>query len=183
MDPKKPSPSMPGSNGLTDLSKKLEALEQELLAAKQEVDRLKDLAARSQADLQNAKIRLQKEAADSRIYAVEGLLRTLIPTVDNFRRAFRHLPSELAEHEWVKGLQATEQALLRDLQSAGLVRMECLGQPVDPHHHEVLQMAPGPKDQILQIHEDGYELHGKVLRPAKVVVGNGEGDSSLKSSL
>jgi molecular chaperone GrpE len=74
----------------------------------------------------------------------------------------------------VKGLQATEQQLVSDLASVGLKQIESLGQPVDPQKHEVLQADEGEKDIVVQVLDEGYELNGKVIRPAKVVVGNGE---------
>lgn len=143
----------------------------------QENAKLKDLAARAQADLQNAKARLDKEAGDSRKYASEGLLRALLPTIDNLQRAFSHLPEDLQSHEWVKGVQAVEQAFMKDLQMAGLQRMQSLGQPSDPHVHEVLQMGPGAEGVVTEVYEEGYLLYDKVLRPAKVKVGDGSGNA------
>lgn len=138
-----------------------------------ELAKLKDMAARAQADLQNAKARMEKEAQELRTFAVQGLIEKLLPTIDNFQRAFDHLPQELAGHDWIKGVQAMEQQLMRDLQSVGLQKMEVLGQTVDPQKHEVLQSAGGETDTVVQVLENGYELNGKVIRPAKVIVGNG----------
>lgn len=144
--------------------------------ALEEVARLKDMAARAQADLQNAKARMQKEAADIRVFAVQGLIEQLLPTIDNFRRAFEHLPEDLKTHEWVKGVQAMEQQLLRDLEGAGLKSIEALGLQADSSRHEVIQTVPGPMHTVMQVLESGYELNGKVIKPAKVTVGNGEGN-------
>ena len=80
-----------------------------------EVDRLKDLAARAQADLQNAKGRMEREAADLRMYAVESMIMKLLPTIDNLQRAFTHLPEDLASHECVKGVLAVEKQLMNEL--------------------------------------------------------------------
>ena len=52
--------------------------------------------------------------------------------------------------------------------------MHAEGTPIDPHRHEVLSVGPGEKDMITQVYEEGYELNGKVLRPAKVQAGSGE---------
>ncbi|MAE68663.1 nucleotide exchange factor GrpE [bacterium] len=139
-----------------------------------ELAKIKELAARAQADLQNAKARMEKEAQEIRSFAMQGLIEKLLPTIDNFQRAFDHLPEDLADHDWVKGLQATEQQLVSDLASVGLKQIESLGQPVDPQKHEVLQADEGEKDIVVQVLDEGYELNGKVIRPAKVVVGNGE---------
>jgi len=145
----------------------------ELEVVRQELERLKDLAARAQADLQNAKVRMDKEAQEMRTYAVESMLRRLLPTVDNFQRAFAHLPEDLSDHDWVKGLQAVELAFITELSDVGLQQIESLGQPVNAEQHEVLQAGPGEKDVITEVFEEGYLLHDKILRPAKVKVGDG----------
>jgi len=124
--------------------------------------------------LQNAKDRLQKEGEEIRKYALEGALLSLLPTIDNFQRAIAHLPEDIEDHDWVKGIAATEQELMKNLQAMGLKRFECIGEDVDPAKHEILQQAPGEEGKVVQVIEDGYELHGKIVRPAKVMVGNGE---------
>ena len=137
------------------------------------MERLKDLAARSQADLQNAKDRLEREARDMRTFAVESIIQKLLPTIDNFQRGFQHLPQELAGHDWVKGMQAVEQDFMRLLGESGLQPIESLGQQVDPTKHEVLQAGPGEEGIISEVFEEGYELNGKVIRIARVKVGDG----------
>ena len=138
-----------------------------------EIAKLRDMAGRAQADLQNAKDRLQREGEDMRKYALENTLLALLPTVENFQRAFAHLPEDLKNHDWVKGVSAVEQELMRHLSGLGLAKMECVGEQADPHKHEVLQAGPGEKEKIVEVFEDGYTLNGKVLKPAKVRVGDG----------
>ena len=142
-------------------------------ALQAEVARWKDTAARAQADVQNAKMRVEKEASDMRSFASEQMLRRLLPALDNFQRAFQHVPEALREEEWVKGVAAIEQDLMRQVTDVGLKRMQSRGQHVDPHRHEILLTGPGSLDTVVDVLEEGYELHGKVLRPAKVKVGDG----------
>ena len=149
-----------------DKTKTVQELEQEVL-------RLKEMAARAQADLQNAKDRMERDAREIRAFAAAGIVSNLLPTLDNFQRAFQHLPDELKNHEWIKGVQAMEQELLKKLTDAGLQKIDCMGKNIDPHMHEVLMAGPGPKDTILQVFEEGYTFNGKVIRPAKVKVGDG----------
>lgn len=139
-----------------------------------EHDKWKDFAARAQAELQNAKSRVEREAGELRKFAGEQMIRRILPTLDNFQRAFQHIPPELASAEWVKGVAAIEQDLMRQMADAGLNRMQSLGQPVDPHKHEVLMAGPGAEGTVVEVLEEGYEMHGKVLRPAKVKVGEGK---------
>lgn len=149
------------------------SLAAELEVVKKETERLRELAARAQADLQNAKGRMEKEAQAIRAYAVEGMLLRLLPTVDNLQRAFAHLPDDLRGRDWIAGLQGTEQVFMKVLGDAGLKKIASLGQRVDHALHEVLQTGPGEKDIILEVFEEGYLLHDKVLKPARVKVGDG----------
>jgi molecular chaperone GrpE len=137
------------------------------------LQQMTDIAARAQADLQNAKIRMQKDRDELGTFAAEGFLKKLLPTVDNFQRAFQHLPKDLASHEWVKGVQAIEQDFIRTMNDMGLTKMDVLGKQVDTARHEVVTLGPGKEGEIIQVLENGYELKGKVLRPAKVIVGDG----------
>lgn len=148
-------------------------LQAELDAALAEVSRMKDIAARAQADLQNAKQRLEREATDLRAYAAEGVIRRILPTLDNFQRAFSAVPADIAGHEWVKGLTAIEQDLLKQVFDMGLERMQSLGAAVDPAIHDVVTVGPGEEGKVIEVFEEGYTLNGKVIRPAKVRAGGG----------
>ncbi|HAI98338.1 TPA: nucleotide exchange factor GrpE [Candidatus Peribacteria bacterium] len=170
---KKASPTAVSAARQHELEVEREKLKLELTQVHSELERLKDLAGRSQADLQNAKERLQREARDMRRFAMESVIQSLLPTVDSFDRALKHLPDDLRSHNWVVGVAAIERDLQGKLQSLGLRKIECFGQMVDPMKHEILQTGPGEEGRILEVFDDGYELNGKVLRPAKVKVGAG----------
>ncbi len=152
------------------------------MAAKLAVaDRWKDVAARAQADLQNAKVRMEKDRCDMAKFAAEAVLTRLLPVLDNFQRAFAQIPADLAGNEWarpefvewVKGVQSIEQDLMKQMTAMGLQRMQSQGQMIDAQKHEGLMTGPGEAGKILEVFEEGYELHGKVLRHAKVRVGDG----------
>ena len=156
--------SQGGEQKLAELQAKVPELEEQ-------VKKLTELAGRAQADLQNAKIRLERDRGEVGKFAAEATLAKLLPVIDAFQRAFQHLPEELRAHEWVRGIGAIEQDLMKHVSSMGLRRMEALGLSVDPVKHEVLLTEPGEEGKIVRVVEEGYELSGKVLRPAKVVVG------------
>lgn len=166
---------------LTSVKDELEALKNENDELQEQADKqyeespegLRELAARAQADLQNAKERMEREAREIRQYALEGTINKLLPTIDNFARAFAHLPEDLQNNEWVKGVQSVENDLMKMLSEAGLKKIESLGQPIDASRHEVLQMGPGAENTVTEVFEEGYELNGRVLRPAKVKAGDG----------
>src|SRR5437868_3141882 len=134
------------SSPMTDDAKKKAAPKQD-----DELLKFKELAARAQADLQNAKIRSEREATDLRKFANEQLILRLLPTLDNFQRAFQHVPKDLADHEWVKGVAAIEADLMRTMKDVGLTRMNSLGQEVDAERHEILTVVPGEKDKVMEV--------------------------------
>jgi molecular chaperone GrpE len=155
-------------------TKKLEELEARMKALEVELQKMKELAARAQADLQNAKMRMAKDEEERRRFVSEVVLLRFVPVIDHFQRAFQHLPQELKDHEWVKGMTVIARDLMKELQGMGLRKMEGLvGKKVDSLKHEVLLTGPGEGGIILEVIEDGYEVNGRLLRPAKVKVGQG----------
>lgn len=162
---------------MTDAKKKAasksSSTQKRLTDAKKEVDHLRDLAARAQADLQNAKQRLEREKQEISRYACESLLKKLLPTLDNLQRALAHFPKHLRQDEWIRGVESVEQDLFSVLQEVGLERMSSLEEKIDPNRHDVLVTGPGEEGKVIEVLEEGYELHGKVLRPAKVKTGDG----------
>ncbi len=180
-DPTKSSGSSAGKDD--DLAAKVKAAQAadgQTAALLKKIDELShqlkqatETAARAQADLQNAKIRMEREAGDLRKFASEAVLLKLLPTIDNLQRALKSLPKDLAEHAWVKGIVALEQSFIKQAADMGLKSFESLGQPLDAERHEVLMQGPGKAGTVTDVIEDGYELHGKVVRPAKVKVGGG----------
>ncbi len=149
----------------------LATLEQKVLELTEQLKSYSESSSRSQAELQNAKIRLEREAGEMRKFAAEGVLLKLLPTIDNLQRALKHLPEKLLADTWVQGIVVIEQQLLKEVGDMGLIRFESLGQPLDAERHEVLMQIPGAAGTVMEVLEDGYELHGKVVRPAKVKVG------------
>lgn len=140
----------------------------------EQLAQMTETAKRALADLQNFKRRAEEERADLQVYANMQLLSAIFPAIDNMQRAMESIPEELKNNEWVKGVAATEASLLQALTTLGLETIDQKGVPVDPHKHEVLMEASGPKGEVLQIFEKGYLFKGKTIRPAKVQVGSGE---------
>ncbi len=146
-------------------------LEKKIAELTRQLQKASEVASRSQAELQNVKIRLDREAGDIRKFASESVLLKLLPTIDNLQRALRHLPENLASDMWVQGIVALEQQFLKQVGEMGLVRFESVGKLLDADRHEVLLQVPGAAGTVIEVLEDGYELYGKVVRPAKVKVG------------
>ena len=177
MEPKAKKPQQDGQKGSAHsddhVDPRVTVLEATIKDLEAQITKLTDLAARAQADLQNAKVRMTKDRDEIGKFASEGALVRLLPVIDHFQRAFQHLPGELKSHEWVKGISAIEQDFMTQVKALGLKKIESLGKPVDASCHEVLMTGEGEEGKILEVFEEGYELNGKVLRVAKVRVGDG----------
>ncbi len=146
-------------------------LEKKIAELTEQLKKSSDIASRAQAELQNAKARLEREAGELRKFASEAVLMRLLPTIDNLQRALKHLPKDLEKNEWVRGIVAVEQDFLKQVGDMGLKRFESVGQKIDAERHEVLMQVKGDEGKVVEVLEDGYELHGKVVRPAKVKAG------------
>lgn len=158
-----------------------------------ERDQLKDRLLRLAAELENYKKRSEREKAEFLKRANENLLRDLLPVVDNLERALQH--AEQADKDsMLQGLELTHQELMKVLSRHGLERIEALGQPFDPERHEAMMqqedLEAEPNTVINEL-QKGYLYHGRLLRPAMVVVSKrpestedqeeeGEGEGEVK---
>lgn len=138
---------------------------------KAKLAKLTDIAARAQADLLNFKDRMKRESDELRKFAIVPLILQLLPMYDDLSRA--------AAHEKSGTLQILAK-LERVLADASVKRIEALEKKADPAKHEIVNTGPGEQDVVTHVHEEGFELYGRVLRPAKVQVGDGTGALSPK---
>lgn len=131
---------------------------------------------RAQADFINYKRRCDQELSETTQFANAALLLSLLPILDDFERAFNSFPAELSRQDsgWVEGIRLVERKLRTTLERLGLSRIETADELFDPRLHEAVRQGKGKEGIIIQEVEKGYKLYDKVLRPAKVMVGNGE---------
>jgi molecular chaperone GrpE len=137
------------------------------------IQELTDALARAMADLQNFKRRSEEDKTKWIKFANGELLKELIGVIDHFDLSAKHLPDDLKGNEWVKGVMQIHTNFSKMLEKMGVVKMKCVGQPLNPNRHEAMLSGPGKKDVVTEIFEAGYLYHDQVLRPAKVKVGNG----------
>lgn len=149
----------------------LTLLQQELEVTKEQLQNLTAVSQRALADLQNFKRRTEEEKASFITFANAELLIALLPNIDNIHRALDHEPKDA---EWATGAAQTLKQLIDTLEKIGLKTINTKDQKFDPNLHEALITAPGEKDLILQELEKGYTYNDKVIKRARVSVGNGE---------
>lgn len=156
-----------------DKNPKLPLLE-DLEKANKQIQDLTETAKRAMADLQNYRKKTDEEKAQFVAFANVSLIFELLPILDSFGRAFANVPEEIKKTEWFKGTLQIEQQLVGLMKRQGVTEMEStVGKKVDMKFHEPITVGPGEKDVVTEEFEKGYMLGDKVIRPAKVRVGNG----------
>jgi molecular chaperone GrpE len=154
------------------LEEKEEAVaEDPLVRAQRERDEYLDLARRAQADFENYRKRAAKEAAVAGERARSGLVRELLPVVDNLERALVSAHSE--EQHLAEGVRLVHSELIAVLERNGVEQFDPRGERFDPIEHEALSMREqdgAESGVVLDVVEKGYRANGTILRPARVVV-------------
>lgn len=147
----------------------LEPLEQALL----DIDKWKDLAYRSQAELDNFRKRTTREAQEARTYANGELLRSLIPILDTFEMGLDAARNESETSMVFMGMQMVHRQFQDLLKDFNVQEVEALGKPFDPNVHDAVSQEPTPdqpEGTILRVTRRGYRLKDRLLRPASVIV-------------
>jgi molecular chaperone GrpE len=141
------------------------------------VERAKQDVLYAQADTQNVRRRMEKEAADARAYAATGFARDVLSVADNLSRALDAIPAELRDDEKFKGLVIGLDATGRELESVfgkhGITRIAAMGMPLDPNQHQAMVEIPSADAQpgtIITEMQAGYMIKDRLLRPALVGV-------------
>jgi molecular chaperone GrpE len=146
---------------------------------------LKDQVLRVAADAENSKRRAEREANDARAYAIQKFARDLLGVADNLSRALQHAPREDADtvvKNFLLGIELTEKELNGAFERNGLKKVDpAKGDKFDPHLHQAMMEQPAEGVEpgaVVQTMQAGYELMGRIVRPALVVVaakGSGAG--------
>jgi molecular chaperone GrpE len=154
-----------------------EASDAEILALQAETAALKEQLLRYAAEAENTKRRAEREANDARAYAIQKFARDLLEVADNLSRALAHEPADggdPAVKNFVLGVEMTEKALLGAFERNGLKRVAPLrGEKFDPHQHQAMAEVPGSDvapGGVVDVMQAGYELLGRLVRPAMVTV-------------
>ena len=137
------------------------------------IDELTNALARSMADLQNFKRRTEEDQFKFIKFANAELLKTLMPVIDNFDRSAAHLPENLKDNDWSKGVMRIHDDFLKTLEKIGVKKIKAVGEKLNPKFHEALLAGPGEKDIVTEEFEPGYTFNDEILKPAKVKVGDG----------
>jgi molecular chaperone GrpE len=152
---------------------KIENIKAKLKLASDKIEELTEATKRSMADLQNYKRRIEEEKQTFMKFASANVFMDILPLYDSLERANEHLPEDISENDWVKGIQGIIKQFEQIMQQFKIEKMKTVGEKFDHNKHEAIASGPGEKDIILEEAESGYMMEDHVLRPAKVKVGDG----------
>ena len=149
------------------------SLQEQLEAALAERDANRDSWLRAQAELENYRKRVQREAEELRQYQALPLSRDLLPALDNLRRAIQAAEKSPNVEELVTGVRLVARQFDEALARHGITLIDAVGKPFDPNLHQALQQVPSaehPPLTVLAEVERGYLLKERVVRPSCVIV-------------
>ena len=153
------------------------SMDAEVEALQAEVQALKEQVLRYAADAENTKRRAEREMNDARAYAIQKFGRDLLGAADNLDRAMTAAPADNGDpavKNYVIGVEMTAKELLSAFEKNGLKKVDPVqGEKFDPHKHQAVMEQPGGDVEpggVIQVLQAGYELLGRLLRPAMVVV-------------
>ncbi len=137
-----------------------------------EKDELMQTLVRRQADFENFRKRIERERDDDRRSGVRRLIEDLLPVLDAFARAVK-AHDDPAYQEYRKGLELIHRQLWDTLARNGLERIQAEGKPFDPNYHQAIERVESsehPEGTVVDVLQDGFLLHERVIRPSMVRV-------------
>ena len=143
----------------------------ELEQLRTQLEKMTETAKRAMADMQNIKRQAENERREVIMMANAGLAKQLLAPLDNLHRALEHIPKGV--EEWAQGLNMCISQIDTVLKDTGLEEIATKGEVFNPDFHEALVQGPGPENTIIEVLEKGYKIGDRVIRHAKVKVGNG----------
>jgi molecular chaperone GrpE len=155
----------------------LEAMRQALAAAEESARTQRDLYLRAAAELDNVRKRAQRDIENAHRYGIEGLAAELLAVRDGLELGVRNGASA-DTRTLLEGQEATLKLLDRTFEKFSVKQLDPAGQRFDPSQHEAVLMqesAAAAPNTVLQVVQPGYELKGRLLRPARVIVAKAAG--------
>ena len=138
----------------------------------QQIAALTEALQRERADAMNIRRRHDEQMAGLRTVVKANVIRDLLPVIDNFERALKHVPADLTDNDYVKGIQGIVVQFEKTLADLGVERIKTVNEPFDPRYHEAVSMDEGDGNQEIVSEElqAGYKLGDDVIRHAMVRV-------------
>lgn len=151
------------------LELRIEELEDQLAQAK-------DQTLRAHAEAQNIKRRAEQDVEKAHKFALDKFVGELIPVLDSLEKGIESAEQAEGSHEGIiEGMRLIQKQFLDSMAKFKVEQVDPAGQPFDPNFHQAISMVPNPDmepNTVMDVFQKGYTLHGRVVRPAMVVVSN-----------
>jgi molecular chaperone GrpE len=149
----------------------------ELEAAREEAQLNKDRYLRAEAEMVNMRRRVEKDVENAHKFGQEKLVREILDVADNLERTLAAIETETAEVTPLKeGVEMTLKSLLDSFEKFSITVINPEGAPFDPQVHQAMSMVDNPDmepNTVMAVMQKGYALHGRLVRPAMVMVSKG----------
>lgn len=150
-----------------------------------QAEEFRDKWMRAEAELQNFRSRAKRDVDDARQYAVQKFARDIVEAAENLQRGLASLPAKIEGEDGLlaklrEGFEGTERSLLGILERHGVVHRHPAGQSFDANLHQAMAEQPSaehPAGTVIQAWTPTWLLHGRLLKPAMVVVSKGPEES------
>ncbi len=144
----------------------------EIQKLEQQIEELTLALQRERADAINQRRRFDEQLAGVRITVKASVVSELLPVIDNFERALRHVPADLVDNEYVRGVQGVVRQFEKTLEAMGVERIPTVGTAFDPRYHDAVSMDEGEGTEEIVSEElrAGYKIGDDVIRHAMVRV-------------
>ncbi len=143
-----------------------------IIELQEQIAALTEALQRERADSENIRRRHQEQIGSIREHVKSNVVRDLLPVIDNFERALKHVPKELEANDYVKGIQGVVKQFEDTLTQMGVVRIKTVGEIFDPRLHEAVSMEDGDGtiEVVCEELQSGYQIGDQVIRHAMVKV-------------
>lgn len=148
----------------------MDALQSQVAEAESKMSEYKDGWARSQAEFQNYKKRIERDNELTYANMKGDIIKKVLPALDDLERALQNRP---ADDSWASGIELIARKLQNILESEGVKRIEAKGAAFDPNFHEAITHEPSDEvesEHVIDVVQNGYMLGERVIRPALVRV-------------
>lgn len=150
------------------------SLEEQLAAANKQIEELKTAALYKAAEFDNFRKNMMKEKSNLIKLGGENIMKAILPIIDDFERAEDTMDKAGDVDALKEGVRLIIDKFLKLLATEGLQKIDCVGKEFDTNFHEAVAMVPGlpetEKNKVIDCIQNGYTMHDKVIRYAKVAV-------------
>ncbi len=153
-----------------------DVVEGALETAVTEAAAMRDLALRTQAEFDNFRKRITREREEERKRATERLVEELLPAIDNLERAIEHTSADHDIEHLITGVTSVHAQIIGVLSKSGVSVIDPVGEAFDPTTQQAVSQQEDltvPEGTVIEAFQKGYEMGGRCVRPAMVVVSTG----------